>query len=141
MRKRVIKALRPLDGRSVENGVGAGTPDVNYADGWIELKSLEAWPVKGGPLRVPHFTPQQKAWLVRRHKAGGAIWMLLKVGTEWLLLEGKDAAFLVGKSTREELIEAAVYTWQSEREMVSCLCRALRPGSDSGSSGAEKGKQ
>lgn len=35
MRKRVVSALKTLHAVSVENGVGAGTPDVNYAGGWL----------------------------------------------------------------------------------------------------------
>jgi hypothetical protein len=132
MRRVVIKALRPLDGKSVENGVGAGTPDVNYADGWIELKSIDRWPPKGGPLRVPHFTSGQRVWLVRRRRAGGEARLLLKVGNDWLLLDGTVAALRVGEATREELLEIAEATWQSRREMVSCLCQTLRPESVSG---------
>jgi hypothetical protein len=110
MRKRTVRILKPLDAFSVENGVGAGTPDVNYVDGWLELKSLEGWP-EDGPLRVPHFTVQQRLWLRKRWLKGGEVYMLLKVADDWLLLNGWDAAAIVGKATRAQLIEASVAVW------------------------------
>lgn len=101
--------LKKLDPVRIENVVGSGTPDVNYNDGWIELKYLDAWPARENtPVRIDHFTPQQKAWLVRRSNAGGKAWLLLKVGkTDWLLFDGMTAARFVGQITKQELYERA----------------------------------
>jgi len=67
-----------------------GIPDVwcagpGYA-GWLELKYLEAWPVRGGPA-ITGLTPAQAAHLreARRAKQLGAL--LLGVDDEWFLLE------------------------------------------------------
>jgi len=109
MRKRVVRALRPLDAVSVENGVGAGTPDVNHKYGWIELKSIEAWPKRGGPLRIEHFTPGQRAWLAKRTKAGGLAHLLIKVENDWVLLDGIVAALSVGELDRDQLMERSVW--------------------------------
>jgi len=122
-------ALRPLlkglDPVRVENPVGPGTPDVNYTGGWIELKYADRWPPQGGPLRVDHFTKGQRAWIVRRRKAGGRAWVLLKVGeAEWLLFEGITAALYLGDSTRERLYEIAAARWTrrpEKQEICSCL--------------------
>jgi len=113
MRKKVVKALRPLHAVSVENGVGgAGTPDVNYAGGWIELKSVAAWPKRADTiLRVEHFNPAQKIWLTKRCEAGGVADLLLKVGNDWLLFEGGVATAFVGKSTKESLLLWADWVW------------------------------
>lgn len=101
--------LKKFDPVRIENVVGSGTPDVNYNDGWIELKYLDAWPVRDNtPVRIDHFTPQQKAWLVRRESTGGKAWLLLKVGkTDWLLFTGMTAAQHVGKVAQQELYELA----------------------------------
>jgi len=108
MRKDVVLALRGLGAVSVENGCGAGTPDINHTMGWIELKSLARVPPKGGPLRVPHFTPQQRAWLFKRDKMGGLAQVLLKVGKhDWMLLSATTAFQMLGRATYLELLAAA----------------------------------
>jgi len=93
---------------AVENPCQPGTPDVNYVEGWIELKWLRAWPVNPEtPVRLEHYTKQQKIWAYRRRRVGGQCWFLLQCGREWLLLDGVDAAMHVNKATRQELIQVA----------------------------------
>lgn len=112
MRKKVVKALRPLHAVSIENGCGCGTPDVNYADGWLELKAIEKWPARENTIvKVDHFTPDQRLWLRKRHEAGGTVFLLLKTGPEWLLFYGIDAAEYVGKVPRSDLERIAIAHW------------------------------
>jgi len=113
MRKRVVRALRALDAVSVENGVGIGTPDVNFADGWLELKSIEGWPRDPlKPLVVEHFTPTQRIWLARRDAAGGRAYLLLKVNHDWLLLRaGHATEVLFNGATRGALFDVACRAW------------------------------
>ena len=88
MRQKVVSALRSMDAVSVETAACPGTPDVNYVEGWLELKSLPAWPKRPEtPVRIDHLTPQQRVWLWARDKAGGAAWLLLKVADDWLLFQ------------------------------------------------------
>jgi hypothetical protein len=97
---------------SVENSAYPGTPDVNYCDGWIELKVLESWPAREStPARIDHFTQQQRVWLRRRWLIGGNAWLLLVVGREWLLFDGQTAFLSVGKVSRSELFEVAFCSW------------------------------
>lgn len=86
MRAVVVKALKPLHAVSVENGCGVGTPDVNFAGGWIELKSIDGLP---RDKRIHHFTPAQRLWLRARNEAvvGGA-YLLVKVARDWYLFGG-----------------------------------------------------
>jgi hypothetical protein len=112
MRKRVVAALRELDAVSVENGCGVGTPDINFVGGWIETKSMAEWPARSEtPLRIEHFTPQQRVWLARRSRAGGIALLLLKVGDDWLLFNGMVAAQLVGFAPKAELFKVALRSW------------------------------
>lgn len=117
--------IRSLDPVRVENPIVPGTPDVNYNHGWVELKFAERWPPRGGPLRVDHFTRQQRTWLTRRRRAGGRAFLLLKVGeTEWLLFDGAVAAAMLGQVPRERLYEVCVARWTRlprTEEICKCL--------------------
>jgi hypothetical protein len=132
---RAAKALGGLDPIRVENPARAGTPDVNYGgwdrfsdthvEGWIELKWLRRWPVNAGTVvQVPHFTPQQRSWLLRRHARGGRVHLLLKVDVSWLLFTGDVAAKVLGRVDRRELWEAACGHWPrglQEMELRKCI--------------------
>lgn len=125
MRQRVTRGLRDLNAIAVENPVLPGTPDVNYIEGWIELKWLRTWPQQGGIVRIPHFTPQQKVWHYKRRRAGGQSWFLLQCKREWLLLDGAVAAMVVNKATRDELITASARHWNGMMwdELIQWLLR------------------
>jgi hypothetical protein len=130
MRPKVVAALRPLDAMSVESGAHIGTPDINCTLGWIELKYVESWPVRETtPLAVPHFTPQQRAWIGRRARLGGFVCVLLKVGREWLLFDGSQAAERLGTATRRELLGMAashmmVFNKYELRQCLNILSKA-----------------
>jgi hypothetical protein len=103
--------LKGLDPCRVENLVNPGTPDINYIEGWIELKFSYCWPKRGGVLKIKHFTPQQRAWLTRRCLEGGKAFLILHIGCEWLLFNGMVAAQCVGESTREEMYRHCIANW------------------------------
>lgn len=114
MRRRVLQWLKPLDAIPVENPAQPGTPDVNYVEGWIELKKLNGWPKRREDIvRCTHFTPQQRNWLLLRCRKGGKAWLLLQVKNEWLLFHGADAAAYFGKVDRETLCDLATVYWPS----------------------------
>lgn len=126
MRKRVVRALRPLDAISVENRCGLGTPDINYVEGWIECKWLRKWPKHPTTLvRLTHeLMPQQRVWLSRRRRRGGVAWVLLQCGQEWFLIDGVVAGRILGYATRAEIIEMSHYYWPDglvDDELVEAL--------------------
>lgn len=131
MRQRVVKALRPLDAISVENSAYPGTPDVNYVEGWIELKWVREWPAREGTaVPVKHFTPQQRVWLKRRWYRNGAAWLLLQVGRTWLLFDGATASQIVGLVDKRTLINRARRVWFSglvDKELEEWLISNQRP--------------
>lgn len=128
MRHTVVNALKSLDAIAVENPARPGTPDVNYVEGWVELKWIRRWNANANeaPVLIHHFTPQQRVWLMRRWNKDGNVWLLLEVGREWLLFTGDVAAASVGRVTRLELEKLAFRHWRNglvRKELVSCLSR------------------
>jgi hypothetical protein len=126
MRQKVVKLLSELGAFSVENPIRPGTPDVNYIEGWIELKWLRRYPrnYKESPILIEHFTPQQRIWLRKRWEKGGAAYLLLQVKKEWFLFTGKTASKMVGRSTYQELIGCAAAYWANglnKEELIKCL--------------------
>ena len=114
MRGKVVRALRKLNAISVENPALPGTPDVNYIEGWIELKWLRQWPVgEQTPVRFEHFTPQQRVWQLRRRRAGGRSWALVQCRRDWLLFSGEVAALNLGFMTKAEMFVHADKTWSA----------------------------
>jgi hypothetical protein len=129
LRDSVCLALQPLNAIAVENPIIPGTPDVNYAEGWIELKSWEYWPKRPTTtLIMDHWTPQQRVWHIRRSRVGGRTYVLLEIvqGHHYLLLEGGAAARILGKSTRSQLEQAALAVWGGKQEMKIGLLEVLR---------------
>ena len=127
MRQRVIRALRPLDPISVENPVHPGTPYVNCTVGWIELKYAAAWPMRDStPLRLPHFSPEQRVWLTRRWRSDQRAWLLLLVDQQWMLFPGETAAIFVGNEPRSVLEVVASKIW-SPRLVDPELVRVVQP--------------
>ena len=126
MRRPVIQALSALDAIAVENSAYPGTPDVAYIGGWIELKEKDDWPKRATtPLRLPHFTKHQRAWIRRHVHRGGTVFVLLKVGKkEWFLLNGADAADKLGEMTRAEIESTALLVFHDgldSEALLKCL--------------------
>jgi hypothetical protein len=125
MRSNIVKMLAPLNAIPVENPARPGTPDVNYVEGWIELKWLRSWPKRPETvILIDHYTTQQRLWAYKRRKAGGQSWFLLQCKREWILLDGAVAAFTVNRSTKAELISACVAYWGTglnDRELIYYL--------------------
>lgn len=127
-RANVIQALKPLHAVPIENRVGVlGTPDVNYVEGWIELKWIRSWPVRPDtPVKIDHFTIQQRRWLNRRWNAGGNAWLLLQVQREWLLFSGRDAADYICNLTRTGLYKVVRSRWHgglNKQQLITSLDR------------------
>jgi len=138
LRRVVVNMLSPLDAVAVENPAYPGTPDVNFVEGWIELKVAERWPPQGGILRLEHFTQHQRVWLLRRWRRGGRALLLLRVGREWLLFDGETAAKIVGRADKNKLLASAARHWPnrpSGKDLIRCVL-AISPEGKSSSSPA-----
>ena len=125
MRKKVVRALYQLNAIAVENPALPGTPDVNYIEGWLELKWLRHWPANSATLVcLKHYTPQQRVWHINRRRKGGRSWLLLQCKREWLLFDGGVAALVLNNCTRAQLYRLAVKHWTrglEEQELIACV--------------------
>lgn len=116
---RLLKALREFHPVRIENSCANGTPDLNYAYGWIESKYLARWPTNPELIvRLDHFTPQQKLWHIMRQRGNGVSYIVLQVADEILLFSGATAAHYLGQSTRAQLYSRALKRWTG-REFTS----------------------
>ena len=100
-----------------EDALNTGIPDLSYSGGgvhgWIELKWLEAWPKRAGTVvRIPHYTKEQKHFLLSRGRAGGRCWLLLRVGREHLLFDHEQAQD-VGKETNGWMYAGCHHIWDN----------------------------
>lgn len=128
-RRRVNKILMPLHAIAIENSIARGTPDVNYAEGWIELKFAKTWP-KGDktPLRLDHFTQEQRLWLRRRWNKGGKAHLFLQVNTDFLIFDGITAFEHVGKGANKSLLfDLAEVKWENGLNEQEFLEWARKP--------------
>jgi hypothetical protein len=128
-------ALRPsmdragLDPVRIENRVAIGTPDVEFIGGWAELKHADKWPVRGGPLRLPHPpSPAQLVWLLRRWTRGGAAWLILRVAREWFVFRAPDAFELWrdGRAPKQDELRAVAAGAFKSPDEVAAFLRAGR---------------
>lgn len=122
---RVMGALKPWDPRRVENSVDPGSPDIEYIGGHIEDKHVRSWPLRAGtPLRVPHYTAQQRGWHRRRRLAGGRVHVVIEVAGEVFVFDAAHAAEGLGSWTRDEMrTRSALYMSVFDRDQFRDFIR------------------
>ena len=94
----------------------SGIPDVAYcflgSAGWLELKSVAAWPKRPAtPLRIDHLTLEQVLFLETwtRHPSRGQAHGLFRVDRDYLLLDAPLVrAVFERQVTRTQLVERVV---------------------------------
>lgn len=90
--------------------VTGDTPDLSWAhagrEGHIELKYRADWPVRPTtPVVIETVTAGQRLWWRQRSEAGGHVRVLVRIGLDYVLLEGRLAALRLGRMDRAELEE------------------------------------
>lgn len=109
---KIQHAIRHLDPVRVENVVGPGFPDIEYIGGTIESKLIQRWPKRVDTIvRVPHYRPDQRAWHVKRRKAGGRCHVVIQVDTTVFVFDAFIAAQGLGFWTRQQM--ASHCKWMS----------------------------
>lgn len=107
----------------LEDKCSEGIPDLCYALpgrrglGFIELKYKAAWPKRAStPLRLRHYTQQQRIWLRWFGAWAAKCFLLLQVGNDYLLF-GWEAAQQVGELPREALLAKAAGYWRGSIDL------------------------
>jgi hypothetical protein len=100
----------------IENGIGIGTGDVTGVmwgdDFWAELKALNESPAKPETVvKIPHYTQDQRNWIRGRGRAGGKVFLILKIGSgpkaEHFVFHWPAAYHQVGKVPLDQLRQCA----------------------------------
>jgi penicillin-binding protein-related factor A (putative recombinase) len=133
-RKQLRQAGRTLAGQRpdlmrVENATQSGTPDVNGCwqgvEFWVELKKVPRPRNARTPVRVPHFTPQQRAWLKTRTRHGGRAFVLIQIGRAYFL-HGPEDVDQIGNMTIHQHHQQARLAWsQKEKERWQAALQCL----------------
>ena len=110
--REVRPGLSGWDPKRVETPASDGFPDVSHIHGLVELKYIRHWPKRAStPLRVEHYSQQQRVFHKRRCKAGGLCHVLIGVEKEHFLFWGEVAAEHLGHMPRMEMIMRADAHW------------------------------
>ena len=122
-RRTVVRALSGLHAIPVENPVACpGTPDVNYVEGWIELKNLRSWPKRAATIvRIEHFTEQQRRFLRRRCDYGGLGMAAVAVPRRMAAVQGRHGGECGGSGKSSRPVHARLCTlgaWTSSKGTV-----------------------
>ena len=89
----------------VENAVKRDTPDLYFTtqygqalrpralQGWIELKALDAFPVRAETtIKLPKWTNGQRYWALRHRSHGGYTWLIVQVAQEVFVFNAAELA-------------------------------------------------
>lgn len=133
MRSYLVSVMKPLHAVAIENHMRAGTPDINYIDGWIECKWLQAYPKNiNNSIRFKHtLTQGQKLWLCSRAKRGGVALVCCKISKDWYVFDAFTAYANFDKMNKEDMIEKSIYhsIGKLDKERFLAWLRSLNSGS------------
>lgn len=90
--------------------------------GWIELKYSKSFPKKAlTPVRLHHFTAQQKNFLRKHNEIAGACFVLWQVADWYFLFNGNFDR--LGELTKEQMVNSAVYCADTLEvdKLIKCL--------------------
>lgn len=128
--KRNIGGTPGLHIQRVENGLSnPGTPDVELClrgrTAWVELKLIKSFPARPStPVKIKHFTEEQKTWLRLRGMSGGKAWLFVQVqGVGYFLFDWKTAQ-LVGEMTQVDWWRSATW-WKGSCDWTSFLKKII----------------
>lgn len=111
-RKNIVAAIATYrHAMAVENPAHPGTPDINFAGGWIEVKSRDEWPARATtPVRPRHpLMMEQIRWIRTRVGTGrDKVYIAFVVGKQYMFFDGLKGIEIIGLANRKDLEAAAL---------------------------------
>lgn len=110
--------VEPLIPIRIENLLPpSGCPDcvLSKNGAWVEFKWAKQWPKRKGPLRIKHYTEEQRLWARIHLGRGGKCFLILFVKQEWFIFDAQNEFYYkVGNLTREELTKHASFYFKKK---------------------------
>lgn len=93
-----------------------GIADISFCQcgigGWMELKHVSDWPARETtPVRIPHYSIDQKEFLEKKGKCQGNSWLFIQVAGDFLLYDWRSAQYLPDK-TKTEMVELSCFFYE-----------------------------
>jgi hypothetical protein len=119
----------------IENGTANGIPDVMFSakwrrkkrGGWIELKRVREYPKRSNtPIRIDHFTKEQKLFMRLHGRITGSVYLLLLIESDWYIFDHVHIDKIGETATRFDLMAMSVHWWPEKcdwRELFEVLVR------------------
>ena len=118
----IRKGMKPYwQATRIENTTGNGVPDVTYTivkHGWIELKYIPKWPVRGPTIVKLPLRPEQKLWIESRGKLARYVWVICRIEDDFFLLNHNQAVESYEGWRREEWIERSQIHWHKKIDFL-----------------------
>ena len=121
-----LRKIRGVRVKRIEDSCSPGTPDVYirsiHGSAWAELKHLNAFPKRPTtPVRIPHFTDQQRLWLREEGLLGGNAWLFIQVGREYFLFDWQAAQHVGIEWTRGDWVVFSKHMWVGRCDWVELV--------------------
>lgn len=143
LRKKICRALRRYGALPVENPCVPGTPDVSCSLAWLELKEADMPKRATTPVRVPHYTEDQRRVHRFIEDGGGLVFVLVQVGRNLVMLTATVARDILNHVPFSELEANAVHSWKklpTDTELRSALLSASASSSSAGATAGHPSK-
>lgn len=117
--KRLLDGLKPFGFicQRHEDQYSTGIPDLSYdalglaGSGWIEVKRLPAWPARSNTaVEIRHFTPEQRAWLIRHGSLNQRSFMFAQIDEDYLIYDWTVVS-RIGHLTESQMFIYATGFW------------------------------
>lgn len=110
VRGKVVRIESPLTGSGIPDTIWLLKDTGRVV--WVELKYLDSWPVRDKTRINFGLKTEQALFLYNWCRAGGCSYILVQIGKDYLLFNGRDALDIVKKVTRKGAFSVCLCCWR-----------------------------